>query len=320
VIDPDVPLQFLRMAYDPDDWVGVLLKSYETGETTQRVAPIGVVSDARFQAWLRWRNLRHHNVYVTLNALAPHQRARTRAAIRAIRHVFLDVDQGGSETVKILSARHDLPAPSYVLQTSPDRVHVLWRACGFTIGTVEALQTHLAHELATDRAATPSTQLTRVPGFVNYKRRPHLITIAYGDVTRRVTPVDFPPVTLAAAPVVIGRCRRHRAGRLDSAERARRYLAGVPPAIAGQHGDLHTFRVCCRLTRGFALADDEALHVLADWNARCVPPWSERELVDKVRRARRYGREPMGGLLEGPPISPPRTPVRNVVARTFRQE
>jgi hypothetical protein len=27
----------------------------------------------------------------------------------------------------------------------------------------------------------------------------------------------------------------------------------LPPAIAGQHGDVHTFRVCCRLARGFAL-------------------------------------------------------------------
>ena len=72
---------------------------------------------------------------------------------------------------------------------------------------------------------------------------------------------------------------------LPSIERAKRYLASVPPAIAGQHGDVHTFRVCCRLTRGFALDDEQALHVLAEWNARCQPPWSEAELVDKLRRA-----------------------------------
>ena len=80
-------------------------------------------------------------------------------------------------------------------------------------------------------------------------------------------------------------------------DRAKRYLASVPPAIAGQHGDVQTFRVCCRLTRGFALDDEQALHVLAEWNARCQPPWSEAELVDKLRRATRYGREPIGGLL-----------------------
>jgi hypothetical protein len=76
------------------------------------------------------------------------------------------------------------------------------------------------------------------------------------------------------------------------------YLALLPPAIAGQHGDVHTFRVCCRLVRGFVLSDDEALTLLTDWNARCQPPWAERDLIDKLARARRYGREPIGGLLE----------------------
>jgi len=49
------------------------------------------------------------------------------------------------------------------------------------------------------------------------------------------------------------------------------------------------------------LADDEALDVLRDWNGRCEPPWSERELIDKLLRARRYGREPIGSLLEERP-------------------
>ena len=84
-------------------------------------------------------------------------------------------------------------------------------------------------------------------------------------------------------------------------DRVRRYVAALPPAIAGQHGDLHTFRVCCRLVRGFALEDSEALMLLADWNTRCEPPWSEHELMNKIRRARRYGREPIGGLLEMQP-------------------
>jgi hypothetical protein len=51
------------------------------------------------------------------------------------------------------------------------------------------------------------------------------------------------------------------------------------------------------MVRGFALSDTDAFTLLVDWNARCEPPWSERELRDKVRRARRYGREPIGGLL-----------------------
>ena len=64
---------------------------------------------------------------------------------------------------------------------------------------------------------------------------------------------------------------------------------------------MRTFQVCCRLVRGFRLSDGEALGVLAGWNARCRPPWTERELADKIRRARQYGREPVGGLLEARP-------------------
>jgi len=62
---------------------------------------------------------------------------------------------------------------------------------------------------------------------------------------------------------------------------------------------VHTFRVCCRLVRGFALDDDEALDVLTNWNALCRPPWTGRELRDKIWRARRYGREPIARLLKG---------------------
>ena len=71
----------------------------------------------------------------------------------------------------------------------------------------------------------------------------------------------------------------------------------VEPAVSGHHGDLRTFRVCCRVVRGFDLSDDEAMEVLTEWNARCAPPWSNRELREKVHNARRYGQEPIGALL-----------------------
>jgi hypothetical protein len=71
----------------------------------------------------------------------------------------------------------------------------------------------------------------------------------------------------------------------------------MPPAVAGRHGDADTFRVCCRLVRGFALDDDDAFSVLSEWNLKCQPPWLESELRAKLEGARRYGREPIGGLL-----------------------
>ncbi len=46
----------------------------------------------------------------------------------------------------------------------------------------------------------------------------------------------------------------------------------------------------------FDLDDAGALLALAEWNARCVPPWSDCELLAKIAHARKYGREPIGDL------------------------
>ena len=296
-VDREAPIRFLNTAFEPNDWLAVLLKSYETGRVTQRVGPVSWVQSDRFQRWLRAMNARKYNVFVSVNAIASGRRSRTRDAISAVRHVFLDADQDGSGVLSHLAARTELPTPSYVLHSSPNHVHVFWRVVDFDHASVERLQKQLALELQTDAAATPVTQNTRLPGFFNHKRaQPHLVSVEYRDVNVRYGPEDFPTATEPHAwkPSV----RQHGA-RVDLPviDRARRYLASVPPAIAGQHGDVHTFWVCCRLVRGFALNADQAFDVLTEWNARCQPPWSADELLDKLRRGVRYGREPVGGLL-----------------------
>jgi hypothetical protein len=240
-------------------------------------------------------NAQRFNVYVACNAIKPGVRARTKDAIATVRHVFVEADQDGPQVLARISARADLPPPSYVIESSPNRVHVLWRVTGFTTTAVEWLQKHLAHELVTDPAATPCSQTTRLAGYRNHKRDPSsLVTIEYGQSQVRYTPRDFPvppePPRPQLRPLGVG------GDSLDVLQRARRYLARVEPAIAGQHGDLHTFKVCCRIVRGFALSEQQALSVLSEWNDRCSPPWAERELRDKVSRAQKYGREPVGGL------------------------
>ena len=298
-IDREAPQRFLQTGYLPDDWVAVFLKSYATGETAQRIAPISRVITPRFQAWLRFRNVARWNIYVSVNAVAP-GRSRRKDAIAAVRHVFLDVDRDGPQLLNELALRRDLPSPSYVLHTSPKRLHVFWKVRGFDVERVEALQKCLARELGTDSAATACSQMTRLPGFVNYKHEfPHLVTVDY-----RVPHAVFKPPDFPSAAAVANQCLRTirvvlrgKQVRPDAVERARRYLVDVEPAISGQHGDLRTFRMCCRLVRGFALSDNEALTVLKDWNARCEPPWSDQELIGKLGHARRYGREPVGGLL-----------------------
>jgi hypothetical protein len=68
-------------------------------------------------------------------------------------------------------------------------------------------------------------------------------------------------------------------------ERARRYIAKCLPAISGQSGHNATFHVAAVLVHGFALGEADALALLREFNQRCLPPWSEGELIHKIRSA-----------------------------------
>ena len=68
-------------------------------------------------------------------------------------------------------------------------------------------------------------------------------------------------------------------------ERARRYIAKCLPAISGQSGHNATFYVAAVLVHGFALGEADALVLLREFNQRCLPPWSEGELIHKIKSA-----------------------------------
>src|SRR5262249_51862751 len=68
-------------------------------------------------------------------------------------------------------------------------------------------------------------------------------------------------------------------------ERARAYLRTMPPAIQGQNGSKLTFRAACVLVQGFGLAIEQALPLPPEASSRCVPPWSDRELLHKLEDA-----------------------------------
>lgn len=89
----------------------------------------------------------------------------------------------------------------------------------------------------------------------------------------------------------------HFQGSTDLDKRIQRYLDSTPPAIEGAGGDAHTFRVACKLVRGFALSEDQAMGHMEGWNARCAPSWPEKELRKKLQSALKSGTEPIGYLL-----------------------
>lgn len=79
-------------------------------------------------------------------------------------------------------------------------------------------------------------------------------------------------------------------------ERASAYLAKMPVSVSGQGGHAAAFAAALVLVKGFDLGEEEALPLLAEWNAVCLPPWTESELRHKLRDAAASSK-PAGYLL-----------------------
>ena len=73
--------------------------------------------------------------------------------------------------------------------------------------------------------------------------------------------------------------------KLTTQERIAKYLANIPPAIAGSGGHNQTFSVACSLCNGWNLSGEDTLAWLKVYNERCEPKWSDKELVHKAASA-----------------------------------
>lgn len=88
--------------------------------------------------------------------------------------------------------------------------------------------------------------------------------------------------------------------KIDNSERGFRLAQSAAASIQGSAGSTTAFNLISGLTVGLLLSDSQALDVLesSGWNARCLPPWSHRELIDKIRRSRTESRREPGYMLK----------------------
>lgn len=105
---------------------------------------------------------------------------------------------------------------------------------------------------------------------------------AIRDLYLASRPAPLPPPT--------PRALRAPADAIHVRARASRYLAAMPAAISGQGGHKALYKCAIALIRGFDLPADEVLAMLwHEYNPRCVPAWTLRELEHKVADAQRGG-------------------------------
>lgn len=84
--------------------------------------------------------------------------------------------------------------------------------------------------------------------------------------------------------------------------RCRAMMDHVPPSVESRYGgDGNAWsytRGVCGIGGDFGLEPDEFLPLLSEWNARCVPPWDENDLWDKLVACHQARNDPFGWRLE----------------------
>jgi RepB DNA-primase from phage plasmid len=204
---------YLRWLFEPSDRSAILVRNRERGETTQRITSAGKITEDSFQHWLRFKNqVQMADVYVGMNPLKPDARARTKENIHSIRHLYLDLDHEAERWLPAVEQSNLVPQPNVVIATSPSKFQLVWRVEGFPPDQAEALLRAMARKFGGDPAATDSTRVLRLPGFVNRKYDREFTVSAEIRNERRYSPHDFhlrtDPAELSQRPLRVAGSRQ----------------------------------------------------------------------------------------------------------------
>jgi len=162
--------EYIRTTFHSSDRLAVLVRNRSRGETIQRITTSARIVQPAFQEWMHFKNEKEScDIYVGMNALKPEARTRTKEDIHTIRHLYLDIDHDGPAALAKIQQSSLVPLPNYTVNTSPDKFQVVWRVENVSPEQAEVLQRAMARKFGGDPAATDSTRVLRLPGFLNRK-------------------------------------------------------------------------------------------------------------------------------------------------------
>jgi hypothetical protein len=183
--------EYVRELFGPEDNAAILLRNRSTGHTSQSIAKAETIASPDFQSWLAAQSASGSDVFVGMNPIEDGAHSRTKASIKDIRHVYLDLDRKGDEALEAIRHSTEVPPPNFVLDTSPGKHQVVWKVSGFSQDEAEALLHNLANKFGGDLAATDSTRVLRLPGFANHKLPEEFIVQARQESDAVYTLRDF---------------------------------------------------------------------------------------------------------------------------------
>jgi hypothetical protein len=176
--DSESSVAYIRGNFDADDRVAIVLLNKRTGAVLQRVASASKIVAPEYQAWLRYMNAQKYEVYISMNTLKAGTHRRTKNDVDLIRHIYLDFDENGTAALEALLERDDLPAPNYLINSSPDKWQVIWKIAGCSKDEAQEIERGLVRDTGADPAVVDIARVLRLPGFYNHKySQAHMVTV-----------------------------------------------------------------------------------------------------------------------------------------------
>jgi hypothetical protein len=183
--------EYVRKLFEPENNAAILVRNRSTGHTVQTIAKAETVASPDFQSWLAGQSAGGYDVFMGMNPIKDGAFSRTKGDIKDIRHVYLDLDRNGDQALQAIRNSSEVPAPNFVLDTSPGKHQVVWNVSGFSQDESESLLHNLANKFGGDLAATDSTRVLRLPGFANHKLLEEFIVQARHESDAVYTLRDF---------------------------------------------------------------------------------------------------------------------------------
>src|SRR5713226_1024416 len=107
--------EYVLELFEPTDNAAILVRNRSTGQTVQRIAKAETIANPDFQAWLANQNVGGSDVFMGMNPIKDGAYSRTKENIRDIRHVYLDLDRKGDDSLDAIRNSVNIPAPNFVL-------------------------------------------------------------------------------------------------------------------------------------------------------------------------------------------------------------
>jgi hypothetical protein len=161
--------EYVLALHAPEDRVAVVVRNRVRAQTMQRILTAETIAEPLFMYWLNEQNEAGADVFLGMKPIKNHCHSRTKENTREVHHVYLDLDEDATESLRAIRTSGDIPTPSFVLDTSPEKHQVIWRVRDLDQDQAESLLRSLATEFRADTAATDISRVLRIPGFANRK-------------------------------------------------------------------------------------------------------------------------------------------------------